>query len=145
MWGEVKVSMTQSDMAVVTRLILRDGQPADSSGPLRPLESNFELLPGGVLHRALEELDSRLNEVCARYQEGDLKRVGLPLRKLCAAAAQIGLPHVLAAAEAFSTSCAATDPVALAATLARLTRACDAALSTGYAFEEAGARGLPGP
>ncbi len=135
----VKTGMTNQGKAVVTRLILREKPPTDPGGPVRPLLSDFDQLPGEVLHRALEELEARLHEIRARYHDGEAHRTSAPLRRLCAAAAQIGLPQVLAAAAGFSASCAAGDPVAVAATLARLTRACDAALSECWAFADLGA------
>ncbi|WP_432689856.1 hypothetical protein [Pseudooceanicola sp. C21-150M6] len=84
---------------------------------------------GDVLFRAMEELAVRLSVADSLYTEGQADGLKRAVGSLCRIAGQIGL-HEVCRVGADVTGCLdAGDPVAVAATFARLQRVCDRSLT----------------
>ncbi|MGR3434664.1 MAG: hypothetical protein ACU0CO_07230 [Shimia sp.] len=86
----------------------------------------------GVICRTMEEVANRLSLIERCYHQGDRAALTKALAGTVEMAEQVGL-HVLAQVARDVSDCAqGTDPVALAATLARLTRVGDRALTAAW-------------
>lgn len=82
-----------------------------------------------ILCRAMEELAHRLQGCEALYRAGEFKPLRKQVRSLIAIAEQIGMTSLATGAAHVVQALDHGDPVALAATLARLMRVGDQSLS----------------
>lgn len=79
--------------------------------------------------RVLEDIAERLNTLHSLRCRGSYDQMSRPAKRLRTVAHHIGLTEVATAAEAVGNCAAQGDPVALEATLCRLERGFDAAIS----------------
>ena len=82
-----------------------------------------------AIYRALEDIARRLNELHAARCRCEFADMIRPARRLSGVADQIGLTEVAAASGHVATTAEQGDAIALEATLSRLERAYDGALS----------------
>jgi hypothetical protein len=83
----------------------------------------------GIICRALEDMASRLDQLHTARMAGDFDEIATPARRIGAVARQIGLTTLFDATEHLACAAQQKDTVAVGATLARLERAFDMAVS----------------
>jgi hypothetical protein len=97
------------------------------------LQTLFVALPDheaeDIVCRALEDIASRLDRLQTARAAGDFAEIGSPANRMAAIADQIGLTEVSLVARHIANASEMGCGVALGATLARLERAFDAAVS----------------
>ena len=81
-----------------------------------------------VVSRAMDELSFRMNEMIGQYSDRDTERFCRNARSLCRVAGQVGMTSFSRVAQDVADCAAAGEPVALAATWARLQRLSDKSL-----------------
>lgn len=84
--------------------------------------------------RALEDLARRINDLQSPRERCAFAEIGKPVRRIAAIASQIGLIEVAIAAEGVAKTAQQRDGVALEATMARLERGFDSAISQVWNF-----------
>jgi hypothetical protein len=89
-----------------------------------------------IVCRVLEDLAVRLDVLQKGLGAGDLAMMLKPCRKIRLIAEQIGLTGLASTADHVQTCLAQADATALAATMARLERAFDVAVSVVWNFRE---------
>lgn len=107
-----------------------------------PLRALFDALPDheaeDIVCRALEDIAQRLNVLQAARSDRDCTAIAKPAKRVGAVADQIGLVEVSHVAGHVAAAAETTCPVALGATMARLERAFDAAVSQIWDFRHYG-------
>jgi hypothetical protein len=105
-----------------------------------PLQTLFTALPDheaeGIVCRALENIAAKLDRLQSARTSGDFAKLAAPAKRLAAIADQIGLTEVALVARHSATASEMKCGVALGATLARLERAFDAAVSHIWDFRD---------
>ncbi len=103
-----------------------------------PLLTLFAEMPEveaeAMICRALEDIALRLDRLQDSRASGAFDAVSTPARRIAAIASQIGLTSIATAADHVGSAAALQSGVALGATLARLERAFDAAVSQVWGF-----------
>lgn len=103
-----------------------------------PLKTLFTALPDheaeNIVCRALEDIAQRLDALQAARTKGSLADIALPAKRISAVADQIGLTEVSLVASHAAKAAQSSCTVALGATMARLERAFDAAVSQIWDF-----------
>lgn len=82
-----------------------------------------------ILYRALEDIGARLSQIRADYATGDMAALRRSVRGLAPVAEQVGLPVVARCARDVVICHDRDDLVAFSATLCRLLRCAEAALT----------------
>lgn len=115
-----------------TSVTVMEFRPVGRINPLPIADLYTNLGPDGAedtICRVLEDIAERLTTLQKLRCRGDFDKIGQPANRTGAIARHIGLVEVEAAAAAVATSANQGDPVALQATLCRLERGFDAAIS----------------
>lgn len=84
--------------------------------------------------RALEDLARRINDLQSPRERSAFDEIGKPVHRIAAIAGQIGLIEVSIAAESVAQAAKQKDGIALEATMARLERGFDSAISQVWNF-----------
>lgn len=107
-----------------------------------PLSVIFAELPEHeaehIVCRALEDVAGRLDALQAARRTGELDQICVPTRRIGAIALGIGLTDVASAADHVACAAEAGNGVAVGATMARLERAFDTAVSHVWDFRDFG-------
>lgn len=89
-----------------------------------------------LICRALEDIAQRLDRLQDSRSSGNFETVASPARRIAVIATQIGLTSIAVAADHVAVAACSQNGVALGATLARLERAFDAAVSEVWQFRQ---------
>lgn len=100
------------------------------------LAAKGEVVGEAMICRVLEDIATRLDLIQVAKQKHCFDDIGTPARRIIQVSMQIGLTDVTQAAAHVATSAKQGDGVALSATLARLERAFDVAVSEVWRFRD---------
>ena len=107
-----------------------------------PLKTLFDALPDheaeDIVCRALEDIASRLNKLQVARSAGAFAEIRAPADRVAAIANQIGLTEISCVAGHMARASEMNCGVALGATMARIERAFDAAVSQIWDFRTYG-------
>ena len=87
-----------------------------------------------TVSRALEDLARRINQLQPHRLDGSFDKLVRPVQRIGVIAEQIGLVEVASAAENVAGAARQNDGIAVEATLCRLERAFDTAVSQAWSF-----------
>lgn len=123
-------------MSEVSRICPRDRAQVD-----RGRYEELVLIMGiraaeGLLARTVEQLAICLNRAERCYRASDLDRLVTTATNISALAEQVGMIDLARAARAVADTAETWDPVALGATMARLTRVGDVSLLSAWDLDE---------